>query len=87
MGWVLAVAAVAAATAFLVRTRFWFLGPCPRCQGRRGRGWGSSPRAFNHWCKCGGSGERVRPLSMIWARHRAEARRRRDEVRRAREKL
>jgi hypothetical protein len=59
-------------------------GPCPRCKGR-GRGRWSRPRAFNHRCRCGGSGERIRPLSLVWARHRKEARRMRDEVRRRRE--
>lgn len=86
MGWVLAVAGAAAVVAFLVRTRYWPYGPCPRCKGRKGRGWLSSADAFNHRCRCGGKGERVRPLSLIWARHRAEARRLRDEVKRARER-
>jgi hypothetical protein len=80
------IAALAAVAAFLIRTRYWELGPCPRCRGRRGRGRLSTSGAFNHWCRCGGSGERIRPLSLIWARHRREARRMRDEVRRRRER-
>lgn len=86
MHWLLAViAALVAVAAFLVRTRYWELGPCPRCKGRRGRGRWSTDGAFNHRCKCGGRGERVRPLSMIWARHRATARRMREQAKKARQ--
>jgi len=77
----IAIAALAAA-AFLAWTYWWPLGPCPRCAGRRGRGWGSTPRAYNRCGRCDG-GERIRPLSLTWPVHRTEARRRR-EARRAR---
>lgn len=69
------IAAVAAVAGFLVRTRYWPYGPCPRCAGRRGRGFLSRPRAYNRCGRCDG-GERIRPLSMIWPRWREEAARR-----------
>lgn len=75
------LAVIAAVAVFLVRTRFWPLGPCPRCAERGGRGWGSTPDAYNRCRICGGSRERVRPLSLIWACHREEARRRREKQR------
>ena len=85
MNWLpIVIAALALVAAFLVRTRYWELGPCPRCQGR-GRGRWSRPKAYNRRCKCGGRGERIRPLSMIWARHRATARRMREQAKKARQ--
>lgn len=86
-GLILALATVAAAalTGLLVRTRFWHLGPCPACQGRRGRGRWSKPDAYNRCRRCGGSSERIRPLSrLIWPKWRREARRRRERIKEAR---
>jgi hypothetical protein len=75
MAALLIVAVLAAALAFvLVRSRFWYLGRCPRCRGRKGRGIGSTEQAFNRCGRCGGKGERVRPLALIWPRHRETAR-------------
>jgi len=79
------IAAVAAVAVFLVWTFNWELGPCPRCQGR-GRGRWSRPKAYNRRCRCGGRGERIRPLSMIWPRHRATARRMREQAKKARKR-
>lgn len=59
----------------LVRARFWPYAVCRACQGRRrGRGAGSTDRAYNrcHWC--GGTGERIRLLAKIYPRWREEAR-------------
>jgi hypothetical protein len=73
----LIVIVLAAGLAFvLIRTRFWPNGRCPACQGRKGRGPGSTDRAFSRCGRCGGSGERIRPLARIWPQHRAEARKR-----------
>ena len=60
----------------LVRAWFWPYGPCPRCEGRRGRNRGSTAKAYGRCGKCGGKGERVRPLARIWPRWREEARNR-----------
>jgi hypothetical protein len=77
MAALLIVAVLAAALAFvLVRTRFWPNGRCPACRGRKGRGIGSTDRAFSRCGRCGGSGERIRPLALIWPQHRAVARKR-----------
>ncbi len=77
----LIVIAVVAVAGFLVRSYYWELGPCPRCNGR-GRGWLSRPKAYNRRCgKCGGKGERIRPLALIWPKHREEARRRKEAMR------
>jgi hypothetical protein len=73
---------LAAALVFvLVRSRFWPHGPCPACRGRRGRGIGSTDRAFSRCGRCGGSGERIRPLALIWPQHRAVARKRKRDRR------
>ncbi len=69
---VLAVLAVSAAT--LARSFFWEWGPCPACKGRRGRGWGSTGGAWRDCGRCGGLGQRIRPLARIWPRHRKTAR-------------
>jgi hypothetical protein len=63
----------------LVRTRFWPNGRCPACRGRKGRGIGSTDQAFNRCRRCGGSGERIRPLALIWPQHRAAARKRKKD--------
>lgn len=69
---------IVGAAAFGAWTYYWELGPCPRCTGR-GRGRGSRPKAYNRRCgKCGGKGERIRPLALIWPKHREEARRRKE---------
>lgn len=68
----------------LVWARFWHLGPCPACQGRRGRGRGSRPNAYNRCRRCGGSAERIRPLSRIYPKWRAEAKRRSARIKEAR---
>lgn len=80
MAALLIVAVLAAALGFvLIRTRFWPNGRCPACQGRKGRGIGSTDQAFNRCRRCGGSGERIRPLALIWARHRETARKRKKD--------
>jgi len=75
---IVAVLGIALA-AVLVRTRFWPHGPCPSCRGRKGRGIGSADQAFNRCRRCGGSGERIRPLALIWPQHRAVARKRKKD--------
>ena len=75
MAWLLAAAAVVAVV-LVARSWFFPYGPCPACQGRRGRGIGSRPKSYNRCGRCGGKGERIRPLALIWARHREEAQRR-----------
>jgi hypothetical protein len=69
---ILTLAAVAAVTAWLLRLRWWPYGRCPACQGRKGRGTGSSPRAWSRCSRCGGSGERLRPGARIWQRNRKD---------------
>ena len=61
----------------LLRARFWPYGPCPACQDRRGRSRGSTARAWNRCPRCGGPGERIRPLARIYPRWREEHRKRR----------
>jgi hypothetical protein len=82
------LAAVAAVAVLLVRSRFWPLGPCPWCtrkgRGRSGRGPGSGGRAWNYCRHCGGKGERIRPLALIWPRHRETARKRKQDRDRSR---
>lgn len=73
---ILTLAAAAVVAVPLVRARFFPYAPCPSCQRRRGRGRGSRPEAYSRCRKCGGSGERIRPLALIYARHREERRRR-----------
>jgi hypothetical protein len=74
------VAVLAAAmVVVLVRTRFWPNGRCPACRSRKGRGIGSTDQAFNRCRRCGGSGERIRPLAYIWPQHRAAARKRKKD--------
>ena len=73
------ILAIAAAVVFLlVRSRFWPLGPCPWCtrkgRGKSGRGWGSTASAYNRCTHCGGSSDRIRPLALLWPRHREAAR-------------
>jgi hypothetical protein len=76
----LIAAVLAAALVFvLVRSRFWPNGRCPFCRGRKGRGIGSTDRAFSRCGRCGGSGERIRPLALIWPRHRETARKRKQD--------
>jgi hypothetical protein len=76
----LIVAVLAAALVFvLVRSRFWPYGRCPACRGRKGRGIGSTDQAFSRCGRCGGSGERIRPLALIWPRHREVARKRKQD--------
>jgi hypothetical protein len=76
----LIVAVLAAVLVFVVvRTRFWPNGRCPACRGRKGRGIGSTDRAFSRCGRCGGSGERIRPLALIWPVHRATARKRKKD--------
>jgi hypothetical protein len=71
MLWLIALAVTAV---LAVRSRFWPWARCRACQGRKGRGAGSTDRAYNRCYWCGGSGERVRPLALIWPQHRAKAR-------------
>jgi hypothetical protein len=80
MAALLIVAVLAAALAFaLTRSRFWPYGRCPACRGRKGRGIGSTDRAFSRCGRCGGSGERIRPLALIWPQHREAARKRKKD--------
>ena len=76
-------AAGATLTAAFLLVRAWRLpyGPCPSCagwrgqaskRGGRGRGWGSTKNAYNRCHRCGGKGERVRPLARIYPRWREE---------------
>jgi hypothetical protein len=82
MGTLLIIAVLAAVLAFvLVRSRGWPHGPCPSCRGRKGRGIGSTAQAFSRCRRCGGSGERIRPLARIWPQHRAEACKRKQDRR------
>ena len=87
MGWLILAVAVAAVV-LVVRARFWPLGPCPWCtrkgRGKSGRGAGSTSSAFNRCRHCGGSNERIRPLALIWPRHRAAASKRKRDLERAR---
>ena len=84
----LLILAVAAVVVFvLVRARFWPLGPCRWCtrkgRGKSGRSLGSGGGAWSKCGHCGGSGERVRPLALIWPQHReAAAKRKRERSRR-----
>lgn len=81
----LIVAVLAAALVFvLVRSRFWPNGRCPACRGRKGRGIGSTDRAFSRCGHCGGSGEQIRPLALIWPQHRETARKRKKDRDRSR---
>jgi hypothetical protein len=84
----LILAAAAAVVFVLVRGRFWELGPCPWCtrkgRGKAGRSAGSGGQAWSRCRHCGGSGERVRPLALIWPRHRETARKRRQAIGRSR---
>lgn len=61
----------------VIRARFYPYGPCPACtrkgRGKAGRSLGSGGRAWSKCSRCGGSGERIRPLAKIWPKHRAEA--------------
>ena len=80
MSALLIIAVLAAALAFvLTRSRFWPYGRCPACRGRKGRGIGSTDQVYSRCGRCGGSGERIRPLALIWPRHRAAARKRKKE--------
>ena len=87
MAWLILALAVAVAF-LLVRARFWPLGPCPWCtrkgRGKSGRSWGSGGGAWSRCGHCGGSGERIRPLALIWPRHRETARKLRLERERSR---
>jgi hypothetical protein len=67
-------AAGAAIGLVLARARFWPYGPCPACRGRRGRGRGSTDKAWNRCPRCGGGGERIRPISRIYGKWREEDR-------------
>jgi hypothetical protein len=66
--------------AFLWWTYYRELGPCPRCRRLGTRKRFSTDGAYSRRpCGiCGGDLERIRPLSLIWPKHREEARRRRD---------
>jgi len=79
-GWLIPAGLAAAVAALAVRARFWPWGPCRWCtrkgRGKAGRGLGSGGGAWSRCSHCGGSGERIRPLALIWPRHRAAARKR-----------
>lgn len=60
----------------LARARFWPYGPCPACRRRRrGRSRGSTDKVWNRCPRCGGRGERVRPISRIYSKWNEEAKR------------
>jgi hypothetical protein len=69
--WLIVLAAAGAVV--LVRGRFWLYARCRVCQGRKGRGAGSTDRAYSRCHHCGGSGERIRPTARLWKRWRDEA--------------
>jgi hypothetical protein len=73
--WLLTIAAVIVVA---VRSRFWPYARCPACRGRKGRGAGSTDRAYNYCRWCGGKGEMIRSAARLWPRWRAEARTRRN---------
>jgi hypothetical protein len=76
--WLVLAAAAVTLAVLAVRARFWPWGPCPRCtrkgRGKAGRGLGSGGQAWNRCGRCHGSGERIRPLALLWPRHRETAR-------------
>jgi len=57
----LAITAAAVAVVWITRLAVLPFGPCPACRGRKGRGLGSSARAFRKCGRCDGAGERIRP--------------------------
>ena len=65
------------AGAVLVHAYVWPWQPCPHCRGRKGRNWGSTDETWGDCRRCGGSGKRIRPVSRIHRKWRAEARKRR----------
>ena len=79
-GLVIAGITVAAGGAVLLRARLFPYGPCPRCSGCRGRGVGSTSKAYN---RCGRSGcrggERIRPISRVYKVWRDEDRARKEK--------
>lgn len=81
---VIIVLAAVAMALFAGWTRYFPWGPCPSCKGRRGKGRWSTDSAYRRCPRCGGSGERIRPLALIWPRHREEARRRKEARNRGR---
>ncbi len=88
-GWLFLILAAGAAAAVLaVRARFLPWGPCPRCtrkgRGKTGRGLGSGGQAWSRCGRCDGSGERIRPLALMWPQHRETARKRKRERDRSR---
>jgi hypothetical protein len=72
---IVAPAAVLAVAGVLIWARFFPYRPCPSCRGRRGRGLGSTARAYNRCRRCGGSGEQIRPISRIYRKWNEEAKR------------
>jgi hypothetical protein len=87
-GWLILLAAAAVVAILLARSYWWPWGPCPRCtrkgRGKAGRGLGSGGQAWNRCGRCHGSGERIRPLALIWPQHREAARKRREAIGRSR---
>lgn len=68
---VLTVTAAVAVAAWLAWARWFPYGPCPACRRRRrGRGLGSTARAWSHCRVCGGSGEMLRLSARVWRRWR-----------------
>ena len=82
--WLILLIAAAVTAILAVRARFWPWGRCPACRKRKGRGIGSTDQSFSRCRRCGGSGERIRPLALIWPRHREAARKRKQALERSR---
>ena len=64
--------AVACLLVWLAHSTVYPWAPCLGCRGRRGRGPGSTPAAWNKCPMCGGSGERLRLLAHVTRRDLAK---------------
>jgi hypothetical protein len=66
-GWLLIVTGVVVVAGLVGHALWWPLQRCPSCYKRAaGRGWGSTPKAYNKRCRrCKGTGEVVRTLPKV----------------------